>query len=170
MTKGEVNDPVTRRFIHKAAALAFVPLAFVRVAWISIEADAPGIPEADEFLHYFKATWLDNHFAPRTWNYHQHKGPRTNNHLEGWYNCLKRAARKAHPNRYEFIEIIQREQAATEVTIQQLGGGGRLRTKRRKIVQHEDNIKRLTDNFVAGNRTLESFLSHYSFCVVSFDY
>ena len=97
----------------------------------------------------FKATWLDGHFAPRTWNYHQHEGPRTNNHLEGWHNHLKRTVRKAHPDLYEFIEIIQREQAATEVTIQQLEGGGRLQAKRRKAVQHEENIKRLTDDFLA---------------------
>ena len=95
-------------------------------AWISIEADAPGIPEADEILHYFKATWLNGHFALRT-----------NNHLERWHNHLKRAVRKAHPNLYEFIEIIQQEQAVTKVTIQQLEGGGRLQIKRRKIVQHE---------------------------------
>ena len=24
--------------------------------------------------------------------------PRTNNHVEGWHNKLKRVARKAHPN------------------------------------------------------------------------
>ena len=30
------NDPVTWRFIHKAAALALVPLTFVRIAWTSI--------------------------------------------------------------------------------------------------------------------------------------
>ena len=82
------NDPVTQRFIHKTVA--------------------PVIPEADEFLHYFKATWLDSRYAPRTWNYHQHEGPRTNHHLEGWYNRLKSAARKAHPNLYEFIGTIQR--------------------------------------------------------------
>ena len=41
-----------------------MPLAFVRIAWVSIETDAPGIPEIDEFLRYFKATWLDGHFAP----------------------------------------------------------------------------------------------------------
>ena len=34
----------------------------------------------------------------------------------------------------------------TEVTIQQLEGGGRLRAKRRKVVEHEENIKRLTDD------------------------
>ena len=73
------------------------------------------------------ATWLDGHFAPRTWNYHQHEGPTTNNHLVGWHNHLKSAVRKAHPNLYEFVEIVQREQAATKVTIQQLEGGGRLR-------------------------------------------
>ena len=42
-------------------------------------------------------------------------------------------------------------------------------TKGRKVVQHEENIKRLIDEFVAGNRTLESFLTSISFCVVSFD-
>ena len=32
---------------------------------------------------------MDNHFALRTWNYHQHEGLRTNNHLVGWHNHLK---------------------------------------------------------------------------------
>ena len=32
---------------------------------------------------------MDDHFALRTWNYHQHEGLRTNNHLVGWHNHLK---------------------------------------------------------------------------------
>ena len=48
------------------SALAFVLLAFVRIGWTSIEVDTPGSPEADEFLHYFKATRLDGHFGLRT--------------------------------------------------------------------------------------------------------
>ena len=76
----------------------------------------------------------------------------------------------AHPNLYEFIEIIQREQAATEVTIQQLEGGGRLRAKRRKVVEHEENIKRLTDDlclalvFVLYHLTIRHFLLHTFHC------
>ena len=58
----------------------------------------------------------------------------------------------------------------TEVIIQQLEGGDRLWAKRRKGVQHEETMKSLTDDFVVGNRTLESFLSNISFCVVSFDH
>ena len=36
----------------------------------------------------------------------------THNHLEGWHNRLKRAARKAYPNMFEFIKRLQIEQAA----------------------------------------------------------
>ena len=52
----------------------------------------------------------------RTWNYFNHDGPHTNNHVEGWHNRLKKMAQKAHPYLFEFIEVIQKEQAATEVS------------------------------------------------------
>ena len=55
-----------------------------------------------------------------------------------------------------------------EITIQQLEGRGKLRAKRRKAVQHEEKIRRLTDDIVAGNRIV--ILSSISFSVVSFDY
>ena len=116
------NDVVTRSFIKKTTALAFIPLAFVCVAWSAIKADAPGIQEADNFISYFKSTWLDGNFHPRTWNYFSHEGPCTNNHLKGWHNRLKRVSRKAHPNLFEVVEILKKEQAATEVGIEQLEG------------------------------------------------
>ena len=80
------NDAVTRSFIKKTAAIAFIPLAFICVAWSAIKADAPGIQEADDFISYFESTWLDGNFPPRTWNYFSHEGPHTNNHFEGWHN------------------------------------------------------------------------------------
>ena len=87
-----------------------------------------------------------------------------------WHNWLKRVARKAHPNFYEFIEIIQKEQAATLYRSLQLSGGGRIRAKRKKVVQHEETIKRLTEELTNGSRSLDSFLSSISHCVLSFDY
>ena len=99
-----------------------------------------------------------------------HEGPRTNNHLEGWHNRLKRISRKAHPNLFELVEILKKEQATTEVTIEQLVGGGRIRAKRRKVVQHEETIKRLNDEFTSGSRSLDSFLTSLSDHVVSYDY
>ena len=79
-------------------------------------------------------------------------------------------ARKVHPNLFEFTEVIQKEHAATEVTIEQLSGAGRVRAKKRKVVRHEDTIKKLMEEITGGVRTLESFLSSLSHCVVSFDY
>ena len=77
---------------------------------------------------------------------------------------------KAHPNLFEFIGVIQKEQAAAEVTIDQLSAAGGVRAKKRKVVRHEETIKKLTEEFTGGTRTLESFLSSLSHCVVSFDY
>ena len=47
------------------------------------------------------------------WNVYQSDSFKTNNHLEGWHNRLKRLVGKAHPNVYEFVEVIQKEQTAT---------------------------------------------------------
>ena len=43
------------------------------------------------------------------------------NHLEGWLKRLKSLARRANPNIFEVSELINREQAATDTTIEQLG-------------------------------------------------
>ena len=53
--------------------------------------------------------------------------------------------------------MIQKEQAATEVTIEQLSGAGRVRANKRKVVRHEETINKLTEEFTGGVRTLESF-------------
>ena len=123
------SDADTRSFIHKAAALPFIPV--------------------------------------RTWNCFNHNGPCTNNHVEGWHNRLKKMVRKAHPNLFEFIEVIQKEQAAAEVTAIRIE---RVRAKKRKVVRYEGTIKKLTEEFTGSVRTLESFLSSLSPCVVSFGY
>ena len=83
---------------------------------------------------------------------------------------MKRVSRKAHPNLFEVVAILKKEPAATEVAIEQLAGGGRIRSKRRKVVQHEDTIKRLKAEFTNGVRSLDAFVNSLSHCVVSFDY
>ena len=47
------NDADTRNFIHKAAALPFIPPRFIRIAWILVESEAPKTSKADEFIRYF---------------------------------------------------------------------------------------------------------------------
>ena len=72
----------------------------------------------------------------------------------------KDGTRKAHPNLYEVWALFQREQAATEVTIQQLEAGGVRKAKRRKVVQREEKIKSLQHEPTTGERKINSYLSY----------
>ena len=102
----------------------------------------PDNSKVQNYSGYFDKTWMNGQFIrQRMWNYYAHSGP--NNHLEGWHNRMKRLARKIHPNLYEVLELFQREQAATNITVQQLEAGGVRRAKRRKVVQQEEKIKSL---------------------------
>lgn len=57
--------------------------------------------------------------------HYQTEGPRTNNHLEGWHNKLKKRVKTAHPNIYKIIEEFKKEQAANEVKMIQYSAGGK---------------------------------------------
>ena len=94
-----------------------------------------------------------------TWKYYVHSGPRTSNHLEAPHNQLKRISRTAHPNFYEILELFQREQAATEVTIQQFEAGRMRRPKWKKVVQLEEKVKSLAEELTKGDRDIDSYLT-----------
>ena len=71
-------------------------------------------------------------------------------------------------NLYEVLELFQREQAATEVTIQQLEAGGVRKAKRRKVVQLEEKIKSLKHELL--ERETLTLISQLLDTVVAFDF
>ena len=105
------NTEQLKSFVRRTAALAFAPIRFVRLAWQGIKADTPELPRIDEFVMYFETTWIAGTFHTSEW---ETEGPRTNNHLEGWHNRLRRVVGKYHPNIFECVEVFQREQVSTE--------------------------------------------------------
>ena len=70
---------------------------------------------------------------------------------------MKWISRKAHPNLCEVLELFQREQAATEVIIEQLEAGGV--RKRKKVIQREDKIKSLAEELTNGDRDIDSYIT-----------
>ena len=95
--------------IRKTAALAFVPRQYIRLTWQALKAEAPqNIIRLDDFISYFKSTWLVGSYPPSLWNVFETKSARTNNHIEGWHSKLKNVVGKAHPNVYEIVEIFKR--------------------------------------------------------------
>ena len=62
------NKEQLKSFVRRTAALAFVPIHFVRLAWQGIKADTPELPRIDEFVMYFETTWIAGTFHASEWN------------------------------------------------------------------------------------------------------
>ena len=48
-----INDPDVRIFIRKTAALAFIPVRYVHLAWQAVKAEVPEEPGIADFATYF---------------------------------------------------------------------------------------------------------------------
>ena len=92
------SDEETKQFLRTTAALAFVPIRFVRLAWQGIKASTPThLPRIEEFVEYLESTWLIGNFPVQMWNVYENEDCRTNNHLEEWHKQLKCLVGKSHP-------------------------------------------------------------------------
>ena len=164
------QDAGMNQFIRKTAALAFIPADLVLLGWSMVKSMAPIRHEIPEFMEYFEDTWLVGQFPPILWNVFDHDAhsPRTNNHLEGWHNKLKRITRKSHPNIYEIVTIFKQEQAFTKVSIAQLASGATL-TRRAKVnIQRDNKIHKLKEDFFANLITLGEYLQGLSLLNINF--
>jgi hypothetical protein len=102
-------------------ALGFAPLLRVRNVFTQLEAQCP--PVVRPLLAYFRTQWLTT-VRPFMWNvFNTEHNMRTNNHLEGWHAGFSKSVNQHHPNIWRFICALQKEQATTEVTIQQIAAG-----------------------------------------------
>ncbi|XP_041378972.1 uncharacterized protein LOC121391384 [Gigantopelta aegis] len=118
-------------YIHQVIAIAFVPPAFVRLAWSGLQENSPDFDNKESFVQYFESTWIDGNFPICSWNVYTQEGPCINNNAEGWHSKMKKLARKSHPNIYEAVTLFKSEQAATEVSLMQLAAGGLPRRRRK---------------------------------------
>ena len=154
------EDHSLNSFVRKTAALAFVPRRYVRLAWQALKANMPQLPRVEEFSRYFEETWLVGSFPLPLWNVFASGSLRTNNHVEGWHNRLKKIVGKAHPNVFEIVETFKKEQAYTEVSMAQLAAGAAPPHRSRKAIQKDRNIEELKRRF--DTITLEEYLSGVS--------
>ncbi len=148
-----------RSFAQKTAALAFVPLRFVRLGWTGVKATAPAVPGVDGFIDYFESTWLHGIYPPAVWNVHDLGDCCTNNHIEGWHSRLKKVVGKSHPNVYEIVRTFKMEQVAVEVAIAQLQGGARPPSQSRVTVDKNRKISELKRRFADNAITLQDYIS-----------
>ena len=104
---------------------------------ISLQVEAPD--EVEAFVEYFESTWVGGRYRISMWNHHASEGPRTNS-VEGWHSKLSKVSARNHPNLYEVIELLKREQASVEVKVTRLTAGGRA-PKRRAAIKMDERIQ-----------------------------
>ena len=111
---------------------------------------------------YFETTWIAGTFRTAEWNLYETEGPWTNNHLEGWNNHLWRVVGKSYPNIFECVEVFQREQVSTEVSIQQLAAGARPPCWKKKAIEKNQLIKELKERFSSNIISLSDYVADMS--------
>jgi hypothetical protein len=117
--------PDVTKLVRREACLPLLPLNKVEDFWLYTLENAPPRDDCIKLTDYVTETWIEGPFSQPTWNHYQTEGSRTNNHLEGWHNKLKKRVGVAHPTIYKMSDEFKKEQAANEVKIEQYSDGGR---------------------------------------------
>jgi hypothetical protein len=134
-------EPENSLLIKIIQALAFVPPDDVIDAFQQLmdSLDVHTDQILSDFLAYFEGTWLGivqrgrrrrPKFDIAIWNVHNRvEGnlPRTNNSVEGWHRAFDQRMSVTHPSLGRLVSKLRKEQASTELMIEQLDMGVRMR-------------------------------------------
>jgi hypothetical protein len=117
----QVNNNLTAWFL-RLLALAYVPPDLVRYCYeefvkkeipeYTFDGDRVSIrARVEAFCLYFENIWLDGRYKILEWNqFSNYRGPRTNNHVEGYNARISRLWCAAHPNIYKWIRNVRYEE------------------------------------------------------------
>ena len=144
------------RLVRRAGVLPLVPGHRVEDVWFqALEDSDDQTAPVMRFKDYVTETWVEGHLE--MWNHFDHDGPRTTNAVEGWHNKFNRMCRRAHPNIFVFLELLQKEQAANEAKIIQITAGGVVRPKKRKYRQLDSRLQSLKNRLRQGEMDLMAY-------------
>ncbi|XP_046578263.1 uncharacterized protein LOC124285967 [Haliotis rubra] len=110
----------------------------------------PDDPRCLRLADYVTTQWVEGHIPQTAWNHYQNTGPRTNNHLEGWHGRLKKIISKAHPNVFEMLSFLRKEQKLNEIKLVQYAAGRKPPPKRRKYIHVNSRLETLKQELRDG--------------------
>ena len=111
------TDGAVREHVRSVAALAHLSPADILEGWLAFMCECPidVHPQLENFNDYFVETWLadDAKIPVGIRNVYGEDQKRTNNNVEGCNSKFSKLVRKHHPNMFEFVDAIRKEQAVT---------------------------------------------------------
>ena len=150
-----------KKWVRRAASLPLSPVDRLDHVWNETINNAPNIPQAAEFHDYVNRTWMapDARYSPDIWNiYDRLDDSRTINALEGWHHKLNLYIGKAHPNLFELIRFLKKEELFQRSELGRLGAGGRPNPRRLTYVRLDQRMQRLKTQYENRQRNIMSYV------------
>ena len=72
---------------------------------------------------------------------------------------MKRIVGKPHPNIFELVDVMRREQATTEMKLEQYATGATQLPRKRRYIQRDENIRTLFEHFQNGEASLAEYVA-----------
>jgi hypothetical protein len=148
------DDNNIKQQVRDLMALAFARRPLLRPTFLAMQATAD-LRLAPLFA-YYQAEWLQPGYS-RLWCM-DGVDIRTNNHHEGWNHRFSNAIGKHHPNIWEFLLNVQKEQASTEVQFQQMAAGMNVGRHNAKYLRITKNIRTLRRRYANGQLNTTMFI------------
>ena len=158
-----------RQQVHGLMSLAFLPVILIRPNFMLIETSetTQASPALQQLCTYYQETWLNGNYPLSLWNVST-ETVRTSNSVEGWHNKLNRTIGKIHPNIFELLQHLKKEQRETEVTCNQARLGASPPRRRRKCRELEAKITNYKEQLRSGeingctfNRKISHIVHHF---------
>jgi hypothetical protein len=140
--------------VRDLLALAFARRALIHPTFQALQATAD--PRLAPLFAYYQNEWLRPGYS-RLWCM-DGIDIRTNNHHEGWNKRFSSAIGKHHPNIWEFLLTIQKEQASTEVQMQQMAAGMNVGRHNAKYESVTKRIRTLRRRYANGQLNTAQFI------------
>ena len=155
-----------RAHFHATLALAFVPEEHVVPAFRDLQGAADeALDGVLQLLEYVRGRRrgrgrVDPRFPPKTWNVYQRtvQGiPRTNNSAEAWNRRWNILIGKTHPNIYQFLEALQKEERYSRQQRELVNLGSAPPRKKKRFIDNDDRLVSLLTRFeqTIGEQTNE---------------
>ncbi|RWS14022.1 uncharacterized protein B4U80_00123, partial [Leptotrombidium deliense] len=82
-----------------------------------------------------------------------------------WHSAFNKAVGKSHPRLYQFIDTLKNQQLEFEIVARQVDNGESTVSLRRKYIQLNEKIKKLTDMFDSGSKSRIEYLDSIGYNV-----
>ena len=117
-----------------------------------------------QFCEYLTLTWFDEDclFPIDLWNHYKNRGPRTNNHIEG-YNLKLKMYLNSHPNIWKFIIKIREEESNYALNFTHLTKGTlKQKERNRKIIEKDIKILDLKNELFLKDINIKEYILNQS--------